>query len=105
MENRFRERRTMRVEQVENKNQFSIEHDGSRWFQSYDSLIARWDGATLTLGRDWDYSKTTLKHLYICLARAVHTTWLDGLEDSPNKKAFIQRLIALNKIKLNKEMY
>ena len=45
------------------RNQFNIDHDGIAYFQSYDSLIAKWDGRTLTIGRDWDYSTTTLKYL------------------------------------------
>lgn len=34
-------------------------------FQSYQSICAirDWDKKEITLWRDWDYSKTTLKHL------------------------------------------
>ena len=28
-------------------------------------MIAKIENGTLTLGIDWDYSKTTLKHLYL----------------------------------------
>lgn len=46
-------------------NQFVIWEDGSISFQSYNSLVCVIDetNATITFGRDWDYSKTTMKHL------------------------------------------
>ena len=50
-------------------NQFIIRDDTRIVFQSYDSTIAIIDNskkgaARLTLGRDWDYSVTTMKYLY-----------------------------------------
>lgn len=49
-------------------NQFIIEDDTRVVFQSYDSTIAIIDrtksAESLTLGRDWDYSVTTMKYLY-----------------------------------------
>ena len=61
----------MKVKQLENKNQFVIlGNNGEIEFQSYDSLIARINkNGTLTLSSRWDYSRTTLKHLYIFLDR------------------------------------
>lgn len=53
------------VEQLENKNQFVIVTPQGYYFQSYNSLIALWDGEDLTLWKMWDYSQTTLKHLKI----------------------------------------
>jgi hypothetical protein len=32
-------------------------------FQSYNSIVAKCDNGKYTLGRDWDYSNTTLRHL------------------------------------------
>lgn len=59
-----------RVEQLINDrgngamNQFVIYADSKKIFQSYDSIIAVVDYAnkTVTLGRNWNYSKTTGKH-------------------------------------------
>jgi hypothetical protein len=50
-------------------NQFVISGDSKVIFQSYDSTICVIDhnkeGAEhITLGRHWDYSKTTSKYLY-----------------------------------------
>ena len=50
-------------------NQFIISGDSKVIFQSYDSTICVIDynkeGAErITLGRHWDYSKTTSKYLY-----------------------------------------
>ena len=48
------------------RNQYSIRDSEAQktFFQSYDSLIAEWDGKTLTLGRNYDYSNTTIKYLH-----------------------------------------
>lgn len=45
-------------------NQFIIEDDNKVVFQSYDSMIAEIDykSNTLTIGEDWDYSRTTGKY-------------------------------------------
>lgn len=44
------------------RNQFDIRDGNNSYFQSYDSLIAKWNGKNLTIGRYWDYSMTTLKY-------------------------------------------
>ena len=65
----------MRVQQLKNRNQFLITDGNKIIFQSYNSRIALIDNSTktLTLGRHWDYSITTKKHLTLFL-----TTWLPG---------------------------
>ena len=92
----------MKVEQLENKNQFVILGDnGEIEFQSYNSRIAKINkSGTLELSSRWDYSRTTLKHLYIFLEK-----YLYNLDDfiqndiknillySKNKKKDIQKLI------------
>lgn len=91
------------VQQFYNKNQFIINTEKEITFQSYDSTIATINKKTgvLTLGEDWDYSKTTLKHLYLFLqdykndiegyiySRIFHK----GFGTSKNKQAFLQNLI------------
>lgn len=64
----------MKVEQLENKNQFVILGDnGEIEFQSYNSRIAKIDkNGTLELSTRWNYSKTTLKHLYIFLEKYLY---------------------------------
>lgn len=56
-------------------NQFVIWEDGSISFQSYDSLICVIDetNATITFGCDWDYSKTTMKHLNTFLSNYAYS--------------------------------
>lgn len=46
-------------------NHFIIQcSNGDTVLQSYDSLVAKIDkNGNVTLGPDWDYSNTTLKHL------------------------------------------
>ena len=47
-------------------NQFVIKHNGQTYFQSYDSVIAKYDeNGRLTVTPLWDYSATTRKHFYI----------------------------------------
>jgi hypothetical protein len=48
-------------------NQFEIWTDESVTFQSYDSIICIVDNDKIIFGSDWDYSRTTLKYLYIFL--------------------------------------
>ena len=92
-----------KVQQFYNKNQFIINTEKEIIFQSYDSTIATINKKTgvLTLGKDWDFSHTTLKHLYLFLtdykneidnftyAQLFHK----GFEQSKNKRAFLQNLI------------
>lgn len=59
-----------KVEQMINNNdnpaanQFVIYAEHKKIFQSYDSVIAivDYEKKTVTLGEDWNYSKTTGKH-------------------------------------------
>lgn len=62
----------MLIQNLENKNQFLLKTNNFNIFQSYDSIIAVYDKKSklLYLNEDyWDYSKTTLKHLYIFIKR------------------------------------
>lgn len=97
----------MKVQNFYNKNQFIISGgDAIVTFQSYDSIIAKIDKkGTLILGDDWNYSKTTLKHLYLFINDYFYilgdfTQKLFGYEfnNSKNKKAYIQKLIDKEKI-------
>lgn len=45
------------------QNQFEIETETARYMQSYNSVVAKIENGILTLGNDWDYSRTTMKHL------------------------------------------
>lgn len=58
----------MKVEQFYNKNQFIIKGESKTVFQSYNSTIAEiTSDGDLILHSDFDYSKTTQKHLYLFL--------------------------------------
>lgn len=96
-----------KVEQLENKNQFLIKTNNKIVFQSYDSTIAIYDEnkQTLKLGKWWDYSHTTRKHLYIFLYR--FCCGVDGVYDalySTNKRKAIQELINKKIIKFDFKM-
>lgn len=102
----------MKVKQLENKNQFVIlGNNGEVEFQSYNSRIAKINkSGTLELSSRWNYSKTTLKHLYVFLDRYLYN--LDNfiqndikniLLYSKNKKKDIQKLIDDEKIFISLE--
>jgi hypothetical protein len=59
-------------------NQFAFDSWEKSIFQSYNSVCAIIDrkNETLTLGKDWDYSKTTRKHLYAFFS----DMWLHSLK-------------------------
>ena len=52
-------------------NQFIIEDDNKICFQSYDSMIVTIDHNTntITIGENWDYSKTTGKYRNMFLSQ------------------------------------
>jgi hypothetical protein len=43
-------------------NQFSIEHNGVDYFQSYDTVIARYKPYYIEITTDYNYSNTTSKY-------------------------------------------
>ena len=56
-------------------DQFVIETDNGRMFQSYSSNIAFIDkNGQVTLGRNWDYSKTTGKYRNMFLGESKKET-------------------------------
>lgn len=111
-------------EQFHNKNQFLINSNGNIIFQSYNSTIAilnRDSAGSLTLGKDWDFSKTTLKHLYLFIKEYVQDFCeslyikddykfladnidFEDFNASKNKRAFIQKLIDNNIIKYDERL-
>lgn len=48
-------------------NQFVIRTKKATYFQSYRSVVCKLDGINIILSNNWDYSKTTAKHLYMFL--------------------------------------
>ncbi len=48
-------------------NQFVIKTKDATYFQSYNSIICKIQNGKVSVSKDWDYSKTTTKHLYIFL--------------------------------------
>jgi len=100
----------MKVEQFYDKNQFRIYGEGKNIFQSYESTIAVIEDNSLTLGKNWDYSHTTLKHLYLFLNDYIWGLKLEIKEalqealNTPNKRAAIQKLIDKNIIQYNENL-
>lgn len=99
----------MKVHQLENKNQFIIFNNKYRVFQSYNSTVAIYniENNTLYLNRSkWDYSKTTLKHLYIFIINytsQVYDAMLYYYQNNKRKSIqhYIDKFKCYNDIKYN----
>lgn len=104
----------MKVQQFYNLNQFIIWGDDKIILQSYNSTIAIYKvkEKELTLGSDWDYSRTTLKHLYLFLYDHVHLFDDEGCDIGFNlhynrvnsKKGYIEKLLKKGVIKHDKSL-
>lgn len=90
-----------KVEQFYNKNQFRIYGEGENSLQSYDSLVCTINDLEIILGRDWDYSNTTSKHVYLFLEDYGDINFY-GIK---NKRQYINRLIAEKKIRYDENMH
>ncbi len=87
------------VEQLINKNQFVLFVERKIIFQSYDSIIAEIDEhGNVTLGRRWDYSQTTRKHLYMFLRKYSKFVLINSSKE-------VKRLIKSGEIVYNPDLY
>ena len=65
----------MLVSQFKVKNQFILRDSGNEYLQSYNSIIAKRDKFNnITLGKNWDYSKTTGKYRNLYLGETKKET-------------------------------
>ena len=65
----------MRVNQFHVKNQFVISDNGNTYFQSYNSIIVKRDiNNKITLGNNWNYSKTTERYRNLFLNETTKET-------------------------------
>lgn len=90
------------VLQLEHLNQYVIIVNDEIIFKSYDSLIASYNQKKnkLVFDEDWDYSKTTLKHLYLFLQRyCIDYHGIANALNSRNIKKSLAGLLKLNVIK------
>lgn len=63
-------------------NQFVVKLNGNVFYQSYDTVIAKKDKeGKITLCADWNYSKTTKKHLYIWLRDNTSFRYVENEKD------------------------
>ena len=93
----------MKVEQFLNRNQFHLYDDETDILQSYNSKVVEITNnpgcyKCIKLGRDWDYSTTTSKHVYAFLDEYSKVSC--GIT---NKRKYIRDLI--EEYKENKEKF
>ena len=102
-----------KVKQLEHANQFIMENEKEVIFQSYRSIIAVYNKEKdiLTLGKDWKYLRTTLKHLYVWLnkifatnSKSQYCIYILALDEKSNKKEYIKKLININIIKYDEKL-
>lgn len=99
--------KTVHIYQLDHVNQFIIDSNDYRLFQSYKSLVAIYDKKErqLILGCDWDYSNTTLKHLYLFIKDYCYIAELDDmLYNATNKKATMYKAIKNGLVLYDPEM-
>lgn len=96
----------LKVKNFYNKNQFVIEEGERIIFQSYESIIAIYESRSqsLTLGRDWAYSRTTTKHLYLFINDYVYNKEIEEVNNRTNKREYIQKLIDNGIIKYDENL-
>ena len=100
----------MKVQQFYNKNQFLIEGNGFKLLQSYSSQVAKIENGVLYFGCDWDYSRTTLKHVYLFINDFLNYLndeqygLLYDLSEKTNKHDYLKKLIKLNKINVLEDL-
>lgn len=96
----------LKVKNFYNKNQFVIEEGERIIFQSYESIIAIYESRSqlLILGRDWDYSRTTTKHLYLFINDYICNKEIEEVNNRTNKREYIQKLIDNGVIKYDKNL-
>lgn len=96
----------LKVKNFYNKNQFVIEEGKRIIFQSYESIIAIYESRSqlLILGRDWDYSRTTTKHLYLFINDYICNKEIEEVNNRTNKREYIQKLIDNGVIKYDKNL-
>jgi len=86
----------MLVKKYYHNNQYIISNEGTVYFQSYKSLIASVSRNKVTLYKDWDYSRTTLRHLYLFLKE------YSSIDNKFLNKKGIEKLIKEGTININK---
>lgn len=96
----------LKVKNFYNKNQFVIEERERIIFQSYESIVAIYESKSqsLILGRDWDYSRTTTKHLYLFINDYVCNKEIEEVKNRTNKREYIQKLINNGIIKYDENL-
>lgn len=101
----------MKVEQFLNRNQFHLYGEGRDILQSYDSKVVEIINGETILGRDWDYSTTTSKHVYEFLTTYSYAKDIDGefirykLPNVSNKRKYVYELINKGVIRYDEEMH
>lgn len=92
----------MKVEQFNSKNQFHLYGDGIHELQSYESLVVKiQNGIIITLGRDWNYKKTTPKYVYLFLEKYANINFY-GIS---NKRDYVRKMIEKGEINYDENMY
>lgn len=89
----------MIITNFKNKNQIIINfNDGSIVYQSYDSIIAKIKDGNIKIFSNWDYSRTTRKHLKLFIIEYLNRSDLTtlSLDDILSKLINDNKLAIMN---------
>lgn len=92
----------MKVRQFKHANQFILIDGNDVSFQSYESEVLRIKDNVVWFGRDWNYSMTTLKHLYEFVQEYCYWLWLE-IEETKKVNHF-NSYVATIKYMINNDM-
>lgn len=86
----------MKIKNIFNitNNQIVVVSENSKIFWSYESQIAEYKNGVLTLGNDWDYSRTTAKYLHYFIENYTNLNFKSKKEI---EKAIKEKIIKINK--------
>ena len=97
----------MKVEQFYSKNQFRLYGEGKNILQSYNSVVVVIEypknGYKITLGKDWNYSTTTSKYVYMFLEEFLPSD-IVNFDNKTNKRKYVEKLIEDNVIGYDNEL-
>ena len=99
----------MNVKQFYAKNQFIIENDFEIILKSYKSQVAKIDKKNniLEFGKNWEYSRTTLKYLNYFIndfSYIINNIDYEKFINTKNKKKYLEKLVEIQEIKINKNL-
>ena len=96
----------MEIKQFHNKNQIIKKEGKSIILQSYTSDVLKYDmfNDMLKFGKDWNYSNTTLKHIYLFIDEFVDDSEIRAVKFEKYRSKYLQQLVNKKVILIDNEL-